>query len=85
MLPFYSHGYSLLCGLHKDTWLLLDTTLTAAKAAPMEQKDSSPASESNRRSRPSSINREDEKLTDGHEEYDEKEAEQKDEYDCVIS
>lgn len=84
-LFFFSHGYHLFLGLHKEHWLALERALTEARNAPKEQKDSSPASESSRQSRQSSTSKEEERPGDEEEEFQEVADEDKNEYECVVS
>lgn len=79
------HGYQLFFGLHKEHWLALDAALEAAKNAPTEQKDSSPAPDLGRYSRQSSTSKDEEKLGNEEEESEEVADEEKSEYDCVVS
>lgn len=82
---FFSHGYHLFLGLHKEHWLALERALKEAKNAPKEQKDSSPASESSRQSRQSSTSKDEERPGDEEEEFQEVAEEDKNEYECVVS
>ena len=82
---FFSHGYHLFLGLHKEHWLALEKALTEAKNAPKEQKDSSPASESSRQSRQSSSSKDEERHEDEEEVFQEVAEEEKNEYECVVS
>lgn len=85
MSHFFSHGYHLFLGLHKEHWLALERALTEAKNAPKEQKDGSAASESSRQSRQSSTSKDEERPGDEEEELQEVAEEDKNEYECVVS
>lgn len=87
MLTFlvFSHGYYLFFGLHKEHWLALDKALIDAKTAPKEQKDSSLSSDSSHASHSSNTSKDEERSGDEQEQSVDTSAENKEEYECVVS
>ena len=75
-------------GLHKIHWQILDETIASAKVVTAVQKDSSPPQESGRRSRHSSVSKEEEIPVGTEEEPRTEEGgenEKDDEFECAIS
>ncbi|XP_029180425.2 guanine nucleotide exchange factor subunit RIC1-like [Acropora millepora] len=79
------HGYYLFFGLHKEHWLALDKTLTDAKTAPKEQRDSSPSSDSSHASHSTNTSKDEERSGDEQEQNVDTSEEDREEYECVMS